>query len=151
MPVALEAPPQLPRHSYRPAYYEQISVCDNVATFGVVSYLEAELGNVFAECHVAGWDGYGAAPISTESFQVAQRFVSSLPAGIPQPSISADPDGCFTFRWSSGASKLLLVSVAPNFQVDFAAAFGESKIYGSEIFFDQFPSQLKTLLLRVFG
>lgn len=150
MPVALAASPQIPAHLYRSLYYEHCR-CDGPYFDApvVVSYLQNEVQNVFAECQHDGWDGYGATPISLDAFNAAQRFVASLPAGVRAPVVSADPDGRFTFQWRSGQYKVLLVSVAANFEIDFAARFGDSRVYGTETFFDRFPTQLETLLTRV--
>jgi hypothetical protein len=109
------------------------------------------LATVFAECRFHDWDGHGAAAVSPDAYYAAERFIGTLPAGFPQPSLSADPDGCVTFEWRSSPRKLALVSVHPDFQLDFAAIFGTSRVYGSEPFFDQLPYGIEDLVRRVYA
>jgi len=151
MPVAFAAPPQVPPQSYRPAYSEYCRAYSQTTPSPIISFLDAELHDVFAECHLPDWDGYGAEAVTAEAFEAAQRFAAALPAGLPMPSVGADPDGCFTFVWRSGKSKTLLVSVSPKFRIDFAAVFGASRVFGNEAFFDKFPPELKGVLSRVLG
>lgn len=151
MPVAFTTPAQFPPQITRPAYSEY---CDGQGLFPylpIVSFTQAQLENVFLACRFKDWDGYGAEAISLDAYQAAKRFVGTLPAGIPQPSLSADPDGCVTFEWRSAPRKLALVSVRPDFQLDFAAIFGTARVYGSEPFFDQFPDEIENLVRRVFA
>ena len=117
---------------------------------GVVAQICADLDNVMLDCHKPGWDGYGADAISLDAYRLAQRFIQSLPAGIPRPVLSADPDGCVTFQWRVSSRRLLVVSVHSDYRVDFAALFGGAKNYGSEPFFDKFPASLTDLIRRVY-
>ena len=117
---------------------------------GVASQLFGELADVMIDCHQSGWDGHGAEAITPEAYEIAYRFIRSLPAGIPRPTISANPDGCFTFEWHVSPRRLVLASVHPNFRVDYAALFGTSKNYGSEAFFDSFPTGICDLVRRLY-
>ena len=117
---------------------------------GALAQLCADLDNVMLDCHKAGWDGYGAEAISLEAYRLAQRFIQSLPAGIPRPSLSADPDGCVTFEWQVSPRRLVLVSVHPDYRIDYAALFGSAKSYGTEPFFDKLPTGLCDLVRRVY-
>ena len=110
----------------------------------------ADLDNVMLDCHQPGWDGYDAEGISFESYQLAKRFIHSLPAGIPSPRVSADPDGCVTFEWRLSPRRLLLVSVHPDYRIDYAALFGSEKSYGTVPFFDAFPAVLSSSVRRVY-
>ena len=103
-----------------------------------------ELNDLMLECRVAGWDGHGAAAVDLYAYTAAKRFIESLPAGFPLPSLSADPDGCVTFEWWKSPRRVLLVSVHPNFQLDYAALLGAAKHYGSEPFFGgQLPDSVE--------
>ncbi len=46
-----------------------------------------------------GWDGYEAAPLSTESFSSAVSFLGKMPLGFPVPRVVVDPDGDICFKW----------------------------------------------------
>ena len=102
------------------------------------------------DCHKPAWDGYGAEAVSLEAYRLAKFFIQSLPAGIPRPLLSADPDGCVTFEWQVSPRRLVLVSVHPDYRIDYAALFGGAKGYGTEPFFDKFPTGLSDLVRRVY-
>ena len=52
-----------------------------------------DLIRVAKECSSANWDGYGAEPITNETFWQAYHFLSASPFGFPTPSVGAEPDG----------------------------------------------------------
>ncbi len=117
---------------------------------GAIAQLRADLNEVMLDCHQPGWDGYGAEAVTPEAYQLAQRFIDSLPAGISRPALSADPYGCVTFEWQVSPRRLVLVSVHPDYRVDYAALFGSAKSYGNEPFFGKFPDRLGDLVRRVY-
>src|SRR5229473_1789658 len=55
--------------------------------------LLSTLREISQRCQQPNWDGEGAEPISTETYDVARRLLESLPCGNPLPSITAEPDG----------------------------------------------------------
>ena len=112
--------------------------------------LYSELDSLMIDYHQPGWDGYGAEAISPDAYRIAQRFIRSLPAGIPRPSLSADPDGCVTFSWRVSPRRLVLASVHPDYRIDYAALFGSAQNYGTEPFFDKFPTTLCDIVRRVY-
>ena len=130
-----------------PAYAE---VAGAFPGSGFIAQLCADLDNVMLDCHKPGWDGYGAEGISLEAYQLAQRFIHDLPIGIRRPTLSADPDGCVTFEWQVSPRRLLLVSVHPDYRIDYAALFGSAKSYGTEPFFDKIPTGICELVRRVY-
>ncbi len=146
---------------FAPAATPYLRNCDTRSDYAEVStalsassppmLLLAELNNLMLDCHVAGWDGYGAKAVSVHAYAAAKQFIESLPAGFPTPSLSADPDGCVTFEWRKSARRVALVSVHPNFHVDYAAIFGAAKQYGSEPFFGELPESVRILAHRVFA
>ncbi len=154
--MSFAAPPPegySPARAYReaaaPTYAE---VAGAFAGSGDAAQLCVDLDNVILDCHKPGWDGYGAKAVSVEAYDLAKRFIQSLPAGIPRPFLSADPDGCVTFEWQASARRLLLVSVHPDYRVDYAARFGSEKDcdYGTKPFFDKLPPGLCDLVRRVY-
>lgn len=110
----------------------------------------AELDNVMRDCHKSGWDGYKAAAVLPETYRLAQRFIDSLPGGVPRPTISADSDGCVTFEWHVSPRRLVLASIRPDYWIDYAALFGSANNHGTEPFFDKFPTGLRDLVRRVY-
>ena len=117
-----------------------------------IAQLCADLDNVMIDCHEPGWDGYGAEAVSVEAYDLAKRFIKSLPPRVPHPTLSADPDGCVTFEWQESPRRLVLVSVHPDYRIDYAARFGDAKDcdYGTKPFFDKLPTGLCDLVRRVF-
>ena len=108
-----------------------------------------ELYRIFAECHQANWDGYGAAPVSVLAFQLACEFLEALPLGTPAPSIGAEPDGHITLEWYHSPRRTLSISVSPEGDLHYAALTGASKAYGTEPFFDEVPKEIMDLIHRI--
>ena len=117
---------------------------------GDSAQLCADLDNVMLDCHKPGWDGYGAEAVSPEAYRLAQRFIDSLPSGVPRPTVSADSGGCVTFEWQVSPRRLVLASVRPDYRIDYAALFGSATSHGTEPFFDKFPTGLRDLVRRVY-
>ena len=61
-------------------------------TFGIHALLD-ELWEVWQECSKPSWDGFGALPVSRETYSAAYQLLESLPFEFPKPSIGAEPDG----------------------------------------------------------
>jgi hypothetical protein len=141
------APARLYRGVNLPAYAEVAAASPGS---GAIAQICADLDNLMLDCYKSGWDGYGANAISPEAYRSAQRFIYSLPAGIMRPTLSADPDGCVTFEWHVSPRRLVLVSVHPNYRIDYAALFGNAKSYGTEPFFDKLPNGFSDLIRRVY-
>lgn len=108
-----------------------------------------QLYEVLEDCGHANWDGYGAQPISFETYEKAKRFITVLPWGIPAPEVSAEPDGEITFEWYAGQARVISVSVGPNNELAYAGLFGASRAYGTEVFHDEIPEVVLSHIKRV--
>lgn len=118
----------------------------------VTAQLCAKLDNVMLDCQQAGWDGYGAEPVTPATHAAAKRFIRSLPPGFPTPELAPDPDGCINFEWHRSPRKTLAVSVHPDYRVDFAALLGAATIHGSEPFFsEKLPLSVVDLVRRLYA
>ena len=136
------------RHCDTRSNYAEVSTA--LAASSPAALLLEQLNDLMLDCQVAGWDGYGAEAVSVEAYVAAQRFIRSLPAGFPTPELAADPDGCVNFDWHVSPRRTLVVSVHPDFRLDFAALIGTAKIYGSEPFFaSELPASVRDLVHRV--
>src|SRR5437016_10231361 len=62
----------------------------------------AALEAACTEAATDNWDGYGAQAVSYGVKLRAQEFLDALPAGVPRPTIAADPDGEVAFEWYVG-------------------------------------------------
>ena len=108
-----------------------------------------DLIKVAEECSSADWDGYGAAPVTNETFWQAYHFLRALPFGFPTPSAGAEPDGHLTFEWHRSARRTLSVSVSSEGDLHYAALLGASKAYGTEPFSEVVPEIILDLINRV--
>lgn len=118
---------------------------------GGVRLAMQELIKVGEEGSVANWDGYGAEPISRDTFEQAYRFLYALPIGLPAPSVSADPGGEITFEWHKAARRTLSVSITPQGDLHYAALLGASRRYGTERFALGLPQIIQELIVQVIG
>lgn len=152
MPFVAPSPDSYSLSGYAAALPAYAEVAAASPGSGDMTQLRADLDNVMLDCHKPGWDGYGAEAVSPEAYELAKRFIQSLPAGIPRPLLSADPDGCVTFAWQVSQRRLVLVSVHPDYRIDYAALFGSGKDtdYGTKPFFDKIPATLCELIRRVY-
>ena len=141
----------LPYSRFTEGRMDSAEACPAIPASSPAGSLLAELNDLILDCCHDDWDGYGAKAVGIHAFAAAKRFADSLPAGFPLPSVSADPEGCVTFEWRKSPRRVLLASVHPNFQVDYAAIFGSAKQYGSEPFFNEMPESLKTIVRRIFA
>jgi hypothetical protein len=97
----------------------------------------------------AGWDGYGAEPVRSDTYLNAYRFVEALPLG-RTPSVSAEPDGHIAFEWYVSPHRTLSVSVSPEGDLHYSALIGPNKAFGTEVFLGEMPTAILDLLRRVY-
>jgi hypothetical protein len=112
--------------------------------------LISELDNLMMDCCQPDWDGHGAKAVSPEAYRIAQSLIRSLPVGFHRPLLSADPDGCVTFKWRTLPRRIVMVSVHPDYRIDFAALFGNETHDGTKPFFDKLPEVICDLVRRVY-
>ncbi|RMF85056.1 MAG: hypothetical protein D6744_02065 [Planctomycetota bacterium] len=119
--------------------------------FGIGSMLRDELAEAWAECQKAGWDGYGALPVSRDALRNTYVFLEAWPLGFPLPSIGAEPDGHLTLEWYRNPRRVLSVSVSPDDLLHYAALLGASRTCGTEAFFGEIPDTILGLVRRVYS
>jgi hypothetical protein len=109
-----------------------------------------ELCEVADDCRLSNWDGYGAAPVTQETYRLAYLFLEALPLGIPAPTVGAEPDGHVTFEWHRSPRRTLSVSISPDGELHFAALLpGPSKDYGTRPFIGDVPARILGLIREV--
>lgn len=108
-----------------------------------------ELFETFEECREPNWDGYGAQPVSDETYRLAYEFLTALPLDTPAPSVGAEPDGHLTVEWYRSPERTLSVSISADGDLHFAALLGLTKAYGTEPFVGEVPKIISDLTHRV--
>jgi len=109
-----------------------------------------ELEGVYEECLETNWDGYGAMPISRETYSEARKLLRMVPSSLPRPDISAEPDGEITFEWYREKYSVFVISVGGNNLITYAGLLGKSnKIHGTEYFADELPEIIRHCIRRL--
>lgn len=117
--------------------------------FPVMKEVLPDLMEVKSETAEAGWDGYNACAIRSETFDRSVEFLESLPNTVATPTVSAEPDGHITLEWYRSPHRVLSVSVSPEGDLHYAALIGPNKAYGTEVFFGESPRVILDLIHRV--
>jgi hypothetical protein len=110
-----------------------------------------ELEKVYEECSEANWDGYGAIPISRETYSEARKLLRMIPSFLPRPDISAEPDGEIALEWYKEKYSVFVISVGGNNLITYAGLFGKSnRTHGTEYFSDELPEIIRQCIRRLF-
>ena len=108
-----------------------------------------DLVEVFMAHREAGANGYGSAPADRASFGYAVGLLHRLPPTVPDPDVSADPDGEVALEWYAGPRRTLSVSVGSDGQLRYAALVGAEEVAGRARFDGRtVPSVVVTLAHR---
>ncbi len=118
------------------------------SAFGTESVRD-ELGEVWDECRLADWDGYGARAVTHDTLRNAIAFLEAWPVTYPRPTMGADPHGNLTFEWYRTARRLLTVAITPDSVLHYAALLGSAKASGTETFYGEIPESIIALVRRV--
>ncbi len=108
-----------------------------------------ELLKTCEECRDPNWDGYGAQPVSEETYHLALQFLQSLPSGMAVPSVGAEPDGHLTVEWYRSPRRTLSVSIGCDGELYYAALLGTERVCGTETFRARMPQVLSDLIARI--
>lgn len=115
----------------------------------ITSALNA-LEEVLEECSEDNWDGYEASSVTIDSYLEAKRFLRALPAGVPTPEVTVEPDGELAFEWYSGRNRVFTVSIGTDGTLTYAGKFGSSKAHGKDFFADEVPGLVMAGLKKLF-
>lgn len=91
------------------------------------------------------------APVVKGADRQARVFLSCIPAGLPRPDILVHPDGEIALEWYEGQRQVFTISIGSNDVLNYAGLFGESKVYGREVFLGKFPELFVRHIGRVYG
>ena len=93
-----------------------------------------EMREIAAECANENWDDYGAKAISETVFLRAEAFIRALPDSIPEPEISAEPDGQVSFDWLPSRTRTFTLSVNSSNRLAYAWIDGANRGHAAEVF-----------------
>lgn len=100
--------------------------------FNVKSKILKRLDRLYSELNTQGWDGYGAYPMETASYNNMKSLLLQLRGSQLRPwNIFPSPNG--TFLLSGKGKKIASISVGNN-DFSYAAIFKSSKMTGMESF-----------------
>lgn len=113
--------------------------------------LSNELNNLYEECSMPNWDGYGAKPAYKSIRKTVEKFLDALPANIADPEIGADPDGEISLDWCHARNKMFAISIGRKNRIAYAILDGDKRSNGIEIFKGDLPSSIIYHLENFFG
>lgn len=102
----------------------------SIALFGDKAKALAQLYNLADECSETGWDGTNAEPIAEIAKRNVEHFIRLLPADVPLPEFSPEPDGAISMDWIKARNRLFSVSVGLSDRLAFAWLDGTDRGHG---------------------
>ncbi len=110
-----------------------------------------DLYSTHDECKEPNWDGQGAAPVLSDTYAWAYRFVEALPIGTPPCTVGVEADGHLTLEWHRSPRRTLSVSVSPTGEFHFASLIGRRPLNGTDFLTDEGPEEILRLIAKVMG
>lgn len=109
------------------------------------------LKEVFTETCEEDWDGEGARAVDYSTFEKASEFIHFLPDTLPEPEISADPDGEISIDWYGRGNNVFSISINKSGKLSYAALYGRKSFHGVEYFNCEIPNKLLIDIKNVIG
>jgi len=111
--------------------------------------LLADLSELWSECRLDDWDGYGACALHPQAVQRVAAFLKALPGGVEAPELSAMPNGDVALDWDFAPRRTITVTVAAGPRLAYAAIDGDEEWSGTVSFLSQIPRSLLENLERL--
>lgn len=112
--------------------------------------LRNSLSELYRECSQPDWDGYGAKPVTEDSYAEAQRIIDALPSWLPAPEIVAEPSGDIGFEWYKEKGQVFALSVGGRHRIIYAGIFAGDKEHGSVYFEETMPLVIMQHLRKLY-
>jgi hypothetical protein len=119
-----------------------------LSLFGPNQRAISSLAEAQQEASVEDWDGYGALPVSHAAVSQAAAFIRSLPASVPLPEVSVDPDGEVALDWLGARDQVFSISFGESSRVAYAGIDGTDRWRGAEHFDGQSIPQFLLMGIR---
>ncbi len=132
----------------------QLKKTESIGRYSQLQQIIDELEEIFISCSRYNWDGYGANPISVNTFLDAKNIINMLNAtflNFPMPEITPEPDGDIAFEWSDDYGRTFVFSVDDNQTLTYAGIFGANSTHGTELLGDFIPDPIINYLKRLYS
>lgn len=111
-----------------------------------------ELEELSVAAQTEDWDNLGSAPLDHDSYQIAKKFILSLPSTLPPPELTVDRDGEVTFDWQSPRGQMLSASLRKDGRLAFACYISKKSRFSSvEDFNDAVPKSIIEGVKKIFA
>ena len=89
------------------------------------------------------WDNLGSAPLDSDTYQIAKRFILALPSSLPAPELTVDRDGEVNFDWFGSGGQIFSASLRKDGRITFAGQIStRNRQSGLEEFNDSVPKRI---------
>lgn len=110
-----------------------------------------QLADLARDCSTENWDGYGARPLLVGALREAALVLRSLPPGVVEPEIAAEPDGSIGVEWRKDEGQRFAVSLAGIGRIFFSGVYRDgTSERGVEVLGEGFPLKLREALVARF-
>ena len=113
--------------------------------------LKQAIQDLLDEAGDEDWDGEGALPLRQETVDAAIRFVDLVPGDIPDPDVTATPQGEVDFDWTINRQLMLTVSIGADHEITFAGLFDGARLNGQEPWTGTMPGFVTCCFERLRG
>ena len=108
------------------------------------------LFEISRECSEINWDGYGAKPITSETYFEALGFIDLLPEDLEPPDIVPEPTGKIGLEWRKGTKTIYVIALGGKNLISYAGIFGPgNETHGTENFAEFIPETIIEHLNRL--
>lgn len=112
--------------------------------------------NELEELHITAshynWDNLGSAPLDTETYQIAKRFILALPSVLPAPELTVDRDGEVNFDWFGSHGQIFSASLRKDGCLAYAGQFStRNRLSGLEEFNDSVPKRVVESIKAIYA
>lgn len=115
----------------------------------VLDELAPELVELWDECHLDDWDGYGARGLRSSAMERALDFLQVFPTSLPAPELSAMPNGDLALDWDFSPRRTLTLTISARPRLVYAAIEGDEEWSGTVSFLSEIPRSLLDTLTRL--
>ena len=133
---------------------EQFKKAESISRNSEIQQIINELNEIFNSCSQDNWDGYGANPISFNTYLEAKNIINMLNAtflNFPMPEITPEPGGDIAFEWSDDYGRTFVFSIDDNQTLTYAGIFGANNTHGTELLGDFIPASIISHLKRLYS